>query len=146
MIGTSGIIAGQAVDLEATGKPVDDDTLEYIESHKTGALIVGATRIAAVLTGANPNQLTALTAFARNIGVAYQLCDDILNLTRRPEDLGKLSHRDESTVNYARAHGLDKSKASLRKYTDHAVAALEPFGERAERLGRIARYLAERVL
>jgi len=145
MIGTCGMIAGQVVDLEATGKPVDDDTLQYIESHKTGALIVGAVRIAAVLAGADPNQLTALTAFARNVGVAYQLADDILNLTQRPEDLGKLSHRDESTVNYARAHGLEQSRRSLRRYTDQAVAALEPFGERADRLRNLTRCLADRA-
>jgi geranylgeranyl diphosphate synthase type II len=146
MIGTSGVIAGQAVDLEATGKPIDEDTLQYIESHKTGALIVGASRIAAILSSADPDQLSAVTAFARNLGIAYQLCDDILNLTRRPEELGKLSHRDETTVNYARTHGIEESKTSLHKYTDDAVNAIGPLGERAGRLRLLARHLADRVL
>ena len=145
MVGTAGVIGGQFVDLESTGKPIDDDTLEYIESHKTGALIVGAVRIAAVLSRAEPTELDALTHFARNLGVAYQICDDILRLTRRPEDLGKLSLRDETTVNYARTHGIEKSRASLHKFTDHAVAALELFGDRADPLRNLARHLAQRA-
>ena len=145
MVGTAGVIGGQFVDLDSTGKPIDDDTLEYIESHKTGALIVGAVRIAAVLSGANHRELDALTHFARNLGVAYQICDDILRLTRRPEDLGKLSLRDESTVNYARTHGIEKSRASLAKFTDQAIAALQLFDDRAQPLRNLARYLAQRA-
>ncbi|HUW59197.1 MAG TPA: polyprenyl synthetase family protein [Planctomycetota bacterium] len=145
MVGTAGIIGGQFVDLESTGKPIDEDTLEYIESHKTGALIVGAVRIAAVLSGADPGQLDALTRFARNLGVAYQIADDILHLTRQPEELGKRSLRDESTVNYARTHGLDESRRSLEKFTRQAIAALDVFGDHADRLRGLTRYLADRA-
>lgn len=145
-VGTSGMIAGQVVDLGATGEKIDDDTLEFVESHKTGALIVGAVRIAAILSGANPKQLNALTICSRNLGVAYQICDDILNVTKSPEDLGKLSHRDESAVNYAAARGIDQSREVLERFTKNAVAALDIFDESAEPLREISRYLAGRAL
>jgi len=145
MVGTEGMIGGQVVDLESGGKAIDARTLEYIEAHKTGALIIGAARIAAVLAGATPEQLGALTGYARNVGVAYQICDDILHLTRAPGDLGKVSHRDESTINYARAHGLAESRRSLESFTAAAVDALSDFGPRADHLRALARYLAERA-
>ncbi len=145
MIGTEGMIAGQIVDLEAGEKVVDEPTLEYIESHKTGALIVGAARIAARLAGARPPQLDALTLYARNVGVAYQIRDDVLRLTRRQEELGKLSHRDEHAVNYAHIHGLDESRRSLERHVADAVAALDAFDSKADHLRGLARYLAERV-
>jgi geranylgeranyl diphosphate synthase type II len=145
MVGTDGMIAGQIVDLESSARPIDAATLEYIESHKTGALIVGAVRIAAVLAGAKPADFQALTDYARNFGVAYQVCDDILHLTRRSDELGKLSHRDEATVNYARTHGIDESRKSLASFCANAVDALSGFDARADRLRGLARFLARRA-
>ena len=145
MVGTAGMIAGQYVDLESGAGEIDEDTLEFIESHKTGALMVGAARIAGMLAGASPLELDALTVYARNLGLAYQVGDDILNLTRAPEELGKLSHRDETTVNYARHHGIEGSRRSLEKFTERAVEALDGFDGRADRLRDFARYLADRA-
>jgi geranylgeranyl diphosphate synthase, type II len=145
MVGTRGMIAGQIVDLEAGAKAVDDGTLEYIESHKTGALIVGAVRIAALLSGAKRVELKALTVYARNVGVAYQIGDDILHLTRAPRQLGKVARRDEAAVNYARIHGIDAARRLLERFTAGAVDALKGFDGRADRLRSLARHLAERA-
>jgi geranylgeranyl diphosphate synthase type II len=145
MVGTRGMIAGQIVDLEAGAKAIDDGTLEYIESHKTGALIVGAVRIAALLAEAKPEELEALTVYARNVGVAYQICDDILRLTQGPEQLGKVAHRDEANINYAHTHGIEASRGALEQFTAVAVDALKGFDGRADRLRSLARHLAERA-
>jgi len=145
MVGTEGMIAGQIVDLESGGKPVDENTLEYIESHKTGALIMGAVRIAALLSRAKRVELDALTGYARNVGVAYQISDDILHLTHKPQELGKVAHRDEAAVNYARVHGIEASRRSLERFTADAVDALKDFDRCADRLRSLARYLADRA-
>ncbi len=143
MVGTDGIIGGEAADLMAVDGPLDERTLEYIESHKTGSLIVGAARIAGTLSGATPAQLNDLTEYARSVGMAYQLRDDILHLTRTPEQLGKVSHRDESAVNYAQSHGLDASRLRLNELCHSAVASLASFDSRADRLRALARFLGE---
>ena len=92
--GAPGLVGGQVVDLECEGKEVDLETLEYIHLHKTGALLKACVRTGAMIAGANEELLKALTTYAEGIGLAFQIIDDILDLTSSSEKLGKTAGKD----------------------------------------------------
>jgi geranylgeranyl diphosphate synthase type II len=145
-IGTLGTIGGQQVDVEMEGEEGDLAVLEYIHTHKTGKLLVAAVRGGAALAGAEDDALTALTEYARNIGLAFQVIDDILDVKGEKATLGKTPGADvaRGKLTYPSLLGMDESASLAVRLTDTAIGHLEMFGDRGERLTDIARYIIAR--
>lgn len=139
-----GMVSGQVVDIASEGRPVDEATLAYIHSHKTGALIRSAVRLGAILAGASPAQRHALDAYADAIGLAFQIADDILDCTQTAEQLGKTPGKDVAAdkATYVKLFGMTTARDRLETSVREAEAALDGLGERADALGAIARYVA----
>ncbi|MDK2887580.1 MAG: geranylgeranyl diphosphate synthase, type [Thermoanaerobacter sp.] len=144
--GTPGLIGGQVVDTLATDDTVDAATLEYIHRHKTGALYRVSVRAGAILAGAGEKQLEALTAYAENLGLAFQIQDDILDVEGDPVRLGKPvgSDKRNKKATYPALFGLDMARARAKEAVEEALAALELFDERAGFLRELARFVAAR--
>nr|AFA52568.1 farnesyltransferase [Vaucheria litorea] len=146
-VGEVGLAGGQAMDLELEGK--EDTTLEqlrWIHKHKTGALLKAACTTGAVLGGAEPSEVEAIERFSESIGLAFQVADDILDCTQTSEQLGKTAGKDEavSKTTYVKLLGMDGARKEAKRLVDDALAALEPFGSRAEALKAIAHFIIER--
>ena len=141
-----GMIGGQVMDLEAEKKHPDAQTLEYIHRSKTGALITAALVSGALYGGANDAQVTSIRAFGRDIGLAFQIVDDILDVTQTSEQLGKTAGKDAAVdkATYPSLFGLEASERKANDLVDSAFGHLASFGERAELLKEIARFLVER--
>mmetsp|Transcript_4909 Transcript_4909/g.7163 ORF Transcript_4909/g.7163 Transcript_4909/m.7163 type:complete len:338 (-) Transcript_4909:69-1082(-) len=146
-VGAEGLAGGQVMDLECEAKSdVTLEDLRWIHTHKTAALLVAATTCGAVLGGATPEEVDACERFALNIGLAFQVADDILDITASTEDLGKTAGKDEDTdkTTYPKLMGLEGSKMEAQRLADEAKKALEPFGDRAAPLLAIADYIVNR--
>jgi len=143
-VGARGMAAGQYVDLTAEIGPQDLKTIEFIHSRKTGRLFVAAFRLSALALRADELTLEALTGFGRNLGLAFQVTDDILSLTATAEELGKRSGRDEGGVNFATLFGVDAARELAEELVSTAVECLALFGDRAEFLRALARFVLER--
>lgn len=145
--GSRGVAGGQYEDLAAEGRVPDDALLERIHVHKTGVLIRAACRMGAIAAGASAAPLAALTRYAEKIGLAFQIVDDILNVTSTPEQLGKAAGSDAAhgKMTYAALHGVAASTAHARKLGDEAVAALQPLGAAAAPLAALAEYTLART-
>ena len=144
--GSLQLIAGQVADLEGEGKKLSVAELRYIHERKTSALLACSVRLGAMSANATPAQLQALTDFGYNVGLAFQVIDDILDVTQTSEKLGKTAGKDVAAqkATYPRLVGLEKSKKIAAQLTDRAFAALKPFQGRAVALEALARYLLER--
>ena len=144
--GSLQLIAGQVADLEGEGKKLSVAELRYIHERKTSALLACSVRLGAMSANATPAQLQALTDFGYNVGLAFQVIDDILDVTQTTEKLGKTAGKDVAAqkATYPRLVGLEKSKKIAAQLTDRAFAALKPFHGRAVALEALARYLLER--
>lgn len=144
--GSLRLIAGQVADLEGEGKDLSIPELRYIHENKTSALLCASVRLGAMSADASPAQLKALTDFGRNVGLAFQVIDDILDVTQTTEQLGKTAGKDVAAqkATYPRLVGLDESRRIAARLTARAYAALRPFGGRAPALAALARYLLER--
>lgn len=145
--GSLGMVGGQVVDMESEGKTVTFPTLEYIHTHKTGALILAAIQSGALLGGADEAGLAALTRYGEAAGLAFQVADDILDVVGTQEAIGKDVGSDEARgkATYPALLGLDQARGRARELRDLAVAALEPLGERAEPLRQIAHFIVDRT-
>jgi geranylgeranyl diphosphate synthase type II len=144
--GSLKLIAGQVADLEGEGKKATRAQLRFIHERKTAAMIETSLRLGAMSADATAAKLGALTDFGRNLGLAFQVIDDILDVTQTSEKLGKSAGKDiaaEKTT-YPSVIGLDASKREAKKLTDAAMAALKPFGKRGETLRAIADFLLAR--
>lgn len=141
-----GMIGGQVMDLEAEHKHPDAQTLEYIHRSKTGALLTASVVTGGMFAGADKGQVEGLRAFGRNIGLAFQIVDDVLDVTQSSEQLGKTAGKDTATekATYPSLFGVEASIQKADELAGNASAALSPFGERAETLRAIAYYLVER--
>jgi geranylgeranyl diphosphate synthase type II len=128
--GAPGLVGGQVVDLECEGKEVDLDTLEYIHMHKTGALLRACVLCGALIAGASQELLEALRTYARGIGLAFQIIDDILDVTASSDVLGKTAGKDLTAdkTTYPKLLGLEESKRRAEALVEEAKAALEPYG------------------
>ena len=128
--GAPGLVGGQVVDLECEGKEVDLETLEYIHLHKTGALLRACVLCGALIGGASAELLDALRTYARGIGLAFQIIDDILDVTASSEVLGKTAGKDLAAdkTTYPKLLGLEESKRRAEALVAEAKAALEPYG------------------
>ena len=145
--GPAGMVGGQAIDLGSVGLKLDQDALEYMHRHKTGALIEASVKLGALASGrATPEQLHALQAYARAIGLAFQMQDDILDVESDTQTLGKRQGADiaRDKPTYPALLGLDAAKAYALELRDQALAALRPFDAAAEPLRELARYIVER--
>jgi geranylgeranyl diphosphate synthase type II len=143
-IGVSGLIGGQVADLEATGRKVDLDALEYIHSHKTGALFIAAAELGAIAAGGRARDSEALSLYAKNLGLAFQITDDLLDYSGNPGTTGKDAGLDRNRTTFVNLCGID----GARRLTDELIAAsleaLAPFGRRAEILAGLADMVRDR--
>ncbi len=146
-IGTCGMVGGQAADLQAEGKRVTISQVNFIHSHKTGALMKASVRAGAILGGAKGNKLKALTCYGERFGLAFQIIDDILDATGKAEKLGKRTKADESKAKatYPRILGVEKSKKQARRLLEEAKAELKIFGDDGQMLKELADHMIERM-
>ena len=144
--GSRKLIAGQVADLEGEGKPINPAQLRYIHENKTAALLTTSVRLGAMSANATPGQLNAISDFGQALGLAFQVIDDILDVTQTSEKLGKSAGKDLAArkATYPSVLGLDKSRAEAGRLTRRAHASLRPLGARAETLRALADYLLER--
>jgi geranylgeranyl diphosphate synthase type II len=143
-IGSQGLSAGQHVDLEIDQYGPSFENLEFIHSRKTGALFIAAARIGAILARASSLQLDALTAYAKNLGLAFQITDDILDAEGTPETLGKDVHKDSGKTTFVSLFGVDESRRAVRQLIETAKRSLSLFGAEADVLRGLAEYVAIR--
>lgn len=144
-IGTRGMIGGQVVDLSHGAGRDSMETLEYIHSHKTGVLFIACAEVGALLSGAGEDEAAALGGFAKNLGLAYQITDDLLDLEGRAEVIGKPSGQDAGKTTFAVLFGAEVSRRVSGELFDAAERALAPFGERGERLRAMSGWLRGRT-
>ena len=144
--GSLNVVAGQVLDLEAEGRELSYDELRAIHERKTASLLACSLRFGAMAGGATADQLEALVCFGRNLGLAFQVIDDILDTTQTSETLGKTAGKDESVgkATYPAILGLEASREEARELTSAAKAALTTFGADASRLREIADYMLNR--
>ena len=128
--GWAGMVGGQMADLLAEGAAPSEEALQFVHQRKTGALIRAAVRCGAIAAGATPEQLAALTTYARNVGLAFQIADDILDETATSGQLGKTAGKDKASrkLTFPAVYGLEESKAKAERLVAEAKAALSPFG------------------
>jgi len=146
--GLSGIVAGQVVDIESEGKEVDAETLDYIHRNKTAALIVAAVRMGAIGGGASAEELDWLSNYGENIGLVYQIVDDILDVKGDEKALGKRVGANErlKKATYPSLYGIEKSREIASSLTEKAIGYLEKFDEKAEPLREIASFILRRKM
>jgi geranylgeranyl diphosphate synthase type II len=144
--GSQKLVAGQVADLEGEGKKITPAELRYIHENKTAALIASSIRLGAMSANATPKQLAGLTDFGQSLGLAFQVIDDILDVTQTTEKLGKSAGKDITAqkATYPALLGLDKARTEADCLTARARAALEPFGKAAAPLEAIADFLLKR--
>ncbi|CAN7290555.1 (2E,6E)-farnesyl diphosphate synthase [Pseudomonas sp. LjRoot71] len=145
--GPAGMVGGQAIDLGSVGQQLDHDALEVMHRHKTGALIEASVQLGALASErADEHALKALHTYARAIGLAFQVQDDILDVESDTATLGKTQGKDQAhdKPTYPALLGLDAAKAYALELRDQALHALRPFDQAAEPLRELARYIVER--
>ena len=140
------LIGGQVLDLEGEGKSLTKRQLVKIHAAKTAALLTCAVCLGAMSANATPRKLEALTSFGYHLGLAFQVIDDILDVTQTTEKLGKTAGKDEAVdkSTYPAILGLEASRKEAARLTKKALKSLEVFGKKGARLEQIARYLLER--
>jgi len=144
--GSLQLIAGQVADLESEGKKISARQLQYIHERKTSALLSCAVRLGGMSANCPPAQLQALTEFGRHVGLAFQVIDDILDVTQTSEKLGKTAGKDTKArkATYPAIVGLEKSRLAAQSLTNRAFAALKIFRGRAAALEALAEFLLRR--
>ena len=144
--GSLQLIAGQVADLEGEGKKISAPELKYIHERKTSALLCCSVRLGGMSANCSAAQLQALTDFGYNVGLAFQIIDDILDITQTSAQLGKTAGKDTKAqkATYPSIIGLEKSRVIARRLTDRAFGALKIFRGRAEALEALATYLLQR--
>lgn len=145
-VGADGLVGGQVVDLESEGQDITVETLTYIHNHKTGALLEACVICGAVLAGASDAQIEKLSQFAQKIGLAFQIIDDILDITATQAELGKTAGKDlqAQKATYPKLWGLEESKHQADKLVAEAKTILAEFGESARPLQALADYITDR--
>lgn len=144
--GTRGMIGGQTVDLQSEGKEIDAKTLEYIHTHKTGALFKAAIRTGAILSDASEEQLAALTQYAESFGLAFQITDDLLDITGDEQKIGKPVGSDirNQKATYPSIYGLERSRQMAEENIRSAVTSLIKLPGRTQPLKLLVEYLLKR--
>jgi geranylgeranyl diphosphate synthase type II len=144
--GTCGMVGGQVVDIESEGKAITAETLEYIHLHKTAALIRASLRVGALLAGGDAKSVAAISEAGSDLGLAFQIVDDILDVEGSLEELGKTAGSDErkQKATYPALHGLEASRRQAKMLIERTKQRLSVFGERALPLQALADYVFER--
>ncbi|OQY19476.1 MAG: polyprenyl synthetase [Desulfobacteraceae bacterium 4572_35.1] len=144
--GAAGMVGGQVIDMEAEGDVVDLDTVNYIHSHKTGALILASIQCGALIGGADKKAFTALTSFGQDAGLAFQIADDILDIEGNQQQLGKDigSDQQRGKATYPAVMGVEKSRQRMEQLQRQAMDKLIHFGDNAEALRQISQYIINR--
>ena len=144
--GHRGMVAGQVADIEAEGRQVGAEVVDYIHAHKTGALIRTSLRVGAMLCGADAAQVRALSVAGADLGLAFQIVDDILDVVSSTKELGKTAGKDQAQqkATYPAIHGIEASRARAAFLIRDAEDALRPLGRRAEPIRALGRFIVER--
>jgi geranylgeranyl diphosphate synthase type II len=145
--GVSGMVGGQVVDIESEGKDIDFPMLEYIHTHKTGTLIRASVRVGALYARAGKRHFTALTHYGEMVGLAFQIADDILDVTGKQEEIGKDVGSDikKGKMTFPSFYGLEESRRRAVEVVDKAVTALKDFDRKADPLRELAKFIINRV-
>jgi len=145
--GVFGMVGGQVVDMESEGKDIDFPTLEYIHTHKTGALIRASVRVGALYARASEKRLKALTRYGEMVGLAFQIADDILDVVGDRKVTGKDAGSDlkKGKKTFPGFYGLDESRRRAREVVDRALEALKGFDRKADPLRELATFIINRV-
>jgi len=144
--GYQGMVGGQVVDIQSEGKPVDRALVDFIHSHKTGALIHASVTSGAILGQGTEEQVKAISFYGEKIGLAFQIADDILDVEGDSKTMGKGVGGDASKkkITFPAAVGLQKAKEIQSRLVEDAVGALKGFDEKADPLRSLAVYIIER--
>ena len=144
--GPSGMIGGQVLDMEGQTRTMSMDELKNLHSRKTGALITAACRLGAISAKASMQLLEAVSGYGQHLGLAFQIVDDLLDVTASAEQLGKSTGKDESKGKntYPALMGIERSRSEAEKQYEAAIKALEPLGNRADGLRALARFVVDR--
>ena len=144
-VGAEGLIGGQAADLLATDQPITFEMLERIHRGKTGALFSAAASSGALTAGAGGDSIAALQAFAKNLGLAFQIIDDLLDVEGDPAITGKPIREDAKKTTFVSFSGAAGARQLAGELCQTADRALSPFGRRAERLRELSAFVAARM-
>jgi len=141
-VGIQGMVGGQFVDLEFSNESMKHSTLEYIHNHKTASLFVAAGAAAAIIGGAEQVEIDAVETYARNLGFAFQVLDDLFDSEGNTDELGKPIQIDNGS--FAMLYGVDKSKQVIEECTENALDAIKIFKGKTEKLNWLGRMLLSR--
>jgi geranylgeranyl diphosphate synthase type II len=146
-LGTGGMIGGQVVDIESEGKEVDKATVEYIHNNKTTALIRASVKVGALLANAPVQTIEKLSSYGSNVGLAFQVIDDILDEESTTETLGKNagSDRDKGKATFPAVVGMEESKRCARELIENAWKDIEFLGDKGTILKELAEYIRVRI-
>ena len=144
--GSQGLVGGQVMDILSENKKIESSELEYIHEHKTGKLILSSVRLGAICAGADEKSLNSLSEYAKLLGLAFQISDDLLDVIGNSEAMGKTVGQDEklNKATYPSLYGIEETKKILTRTIDQACASLDAFEEKACFLKDLARFVAER--
>jgi len=144
--GPAGMVGGQTMDVILEGKDAGEQDVRYIHTHKTGAFIMASVRIGGIMAGASEDALNALTTYGKHTGLAFQIMDDVLDLTGSERDLGKKTgvDRQRGKVTYPSIIGLEESLAMAETLIRGALEAVKIFDDKADPLREIARFIISR--
>lgn len=145
--GCRGMIAGQVADIENEGKTISSELLDYIHLNKTAELIIASIKAGGYIGDADADTLTSLEHYSEQIGLAFQIVDDILDVTGKEEETGKAVGQDEKhhKATYPSVHGIDESNERLAELTNKALETMAPYYDNAEFFVDLAKDLAERT-
>src|SRR4029453_18121738 len=130
-VGAAGLIGGQVADLDATGQRIDLEALEYIHSHKTGALFIAAAELGGLAAGGRARDIEGLRRYAKNLGLAFQITDDLLDYSGDPQTTGKDAGLDRHRTTFVNLCGIDGARRLVDELIGASPAASDPFGRRA---------------
>lgn len=144
--GVYGMLSGQVVDVLSEGKQIDEQTMYFIHKNKTAAMLQGALKAGAILAGATQQQVEIMEQAGEKIGVAFQIADDILDITSTLEELGKPVHSDEKNEKntYVTMYGIEKSQQMVETLSQQAISLFQTLGEKADFLVELTKYLIDR--
>ena len=145
-VGLDGLVGGQAADLLAAGQPIGFEMLERIHRCKTGALFVAAATAGAVVGGARPDAIASLSAYSKNLGLAFQIVDDLLDVEGDPAQTGKAIRADARRTTFVSFSGVTGARQLATELCETADRSLEPFGRRADRLRELSAFVAGRSI
>ena len=143
-VGVDGLIGGQAADLLATEQQIGFEMLERIHRGKTGALFSAAATAGALVAGAPADKVASLAAYAKNLGLAFQIIDDLLDVEGNPAETGKAVREDAKKTTFVSFSGVDGARQLATELCQTADRALAPFGRRADRLRELSAFVAAR--